>query len=71
MVTQANKANAVGISGLLPFISDCKDDINIINLKDKVSGIDAYIWLYKGAYCCPYQLGNGIPTTLHIDYFIT
>ena len=29
MVIQANKANAMGISGLLPFISDCKDDINI------------------------------------------
>ena len=29
MVIQANKANAMGISALLPFISDCKDDINI------------------------------------------
>ena len=60
----------MGIRGLLPFISDCKDDINITNLKDKVFGIDAYIWLCKGAYCLPYQLANGIPASLHTDYFV-
>ena len=70
MVIHANKTNAMSISCLLPFISDCKDDTNITNLKDKVFGVDAYIRLYKGAYYCPYQLANGIPTSLHIDYYV-
>lgn len=42
----------MGIQGLLPFLDSGKDEINLSTLKGKVVGVDAHVWLYKGAYCC-------------------
>ena len=60
----------MGIQGLLPFLSTYKKEISFAELEGKVCGIDAYGWLYKGVYCCAYELVTGTETTRHIDFVI-
>ncbi len=61
----------MGIRCLLLFIAFAKQEIQLSSLRGKVVGIDAYVWLYKGAYCCSRFLVSGIPTTIHVDFFIS
>ena len=60
----------MGITGLLPFLKDFAEDIDLTSCRGSVIAVDAYIWLYKGGYCCPYQLVCGIPTSVHIDFLV-
>ena len=60
----------MGIQGLLPFLSTYKKEISFAELEGKVCRIDAYGWLYKGVYCCAYELVTGTETTQHIDFVI-
>ena len=60
----------MGITGLLPFLKDFAEDTDLTSCRGSVIAVDAYIWLYKGAYCCPYQLVCGIPTSVHIDFLV-
>ena len=60
----------MGITRLLPFSKDFAEDIDLTSCRGSVIAADAYIWLYKGAYCCPYQLVCGIPTSVHIDFLV-
>lgn len=49
-------ANAMGITGLLPFLKGIQRDVNVSSMKGWKVGIDAYCWLHKGAYSCATQL---------------
>ena len=60
----------MGIQGLLPFLSTYKKEISFAELEEKVCGIDAYGWLYKGVCCFTYELVTGTETTRHIDFVI-
>ena len=44
--------------------------MSLNDLRGKVCGIDEYVWLYKGAYSCAYELVIGETTTKHIDYVV-
>lgn len=46
-------------SGLNP----AKEEIHISKYKGKTLGVDAYVWLHRGAYGCAQQLALGQPTT--------
>lgn len=58
----------MGISGLLPFVSEYARNISLKDVSVKVCGIDVFGWLYKGTYSCAYELETGQPTTQHIEY---
>ena len=60
----------MGITGLPPFLKDFAEDIDLTSCRGSLIVIDAYIWLYKEAYCCPYQLVCGIPISVHIDFLV-
>lgn len=52
----------MGISGLLPVLKDITHKTHIREFAGKTAAIDGYVWLYKGAYCCPQELCEGVPT---------
>ena len=58
----------MGISGLLPFVSEHARKISLKDLSSKVCGINVFGWLYKETYSCAYELETGQPTTQHIEY---
>ena len=58
------------IQGLLPFLSTYKKETSFAELEGKVSGIDAYGWLYKGVYCCAYEQVTGKESTRHTDFVL-
>ncbi|UZJ57264.1 hypothetical protein CBS101457_006584 [Exobasidium rhododendri] len=58
----------MGISGLLPLLKDAQEDIHISKYKGKVLGVDAYVWLHRGAYGCAQQLALGQETTRYVNF---
>ncbi len=60
----------MGIHGLLGFLNEYVDDIDLNILSNKVVGVDAFIWLYCGHFCCPYQLAMNIPCDENISYLV-
>ena len=52
----------MGISGLLPVLKDITNRSHVKHFAGKRAVIDGYSWLYKGAYSCPRELCEGIPT---------
>ncbi|KAG5518137.1 hypothetical protein PMAC_003323 [Pneumocystis sp. 'macacae'] len=58
----------MGISGLLPLLKSIQVKTHIKQYSGKTIGIDAYIWLYKGAFSCAWDLALGISTERYVDY---
>lgn len=52
----------MGISGLLQFIKDASEPINIKKYKGQTMAVDTYCWLHKGAFSCAEKLAKGEPT---------
>ena len=52
----------MGIQGLLPVLKDITNRTHIRQFAGKRAAIDGYGWLYKGAYSCPKELCEDIPT---------
>ena len=52
----------MGISGLLPVLKDITHKTHIREFSGKTAAVDGYVWLYKGAYCCPQEICEGVPT---------
>lgn len=46
----------MGISGLLPLLKSCMDDINISQYAGHRVAVDAYCWLHRGAYTSAQQI---------------
>ena len=53
----------MGISGLLPLLREIHTDTHVDQYKGRTLGIDAYVWLHKGAYGCVMDQALGKPTT--------
>jgi exonuclease 1 len=51
----------MGISGLLPFLKNATESVNIRQFEGSVVAIDTYCWIYKGAFSCAEQLALGQP----------
>jgi hypothetical protein len=43
-----------------------QEEIHISKYKGKTLGVDAYVWLHRGAYGCAQQLALGQPTTRYV-----
>lgn len=52
----------MGISGLLQFIKDAAEPINVKKYKGQTVAVDTYCWLHKGAFSCAEKLAKGEPT---------
>lgn len=52
----------MGISGLLQFIKDASEPINIVKYKGLAVAVDTYCWLHKGAFSCAEKLAKGEAT---------
>lgn len=68
----------MGITGLLPLLSEIHTNIQLKDLSGKRLGIDGYVWLHKvrlvdsekGAFGCAFELVQGISTRKYINYFM-
>lgn len=58
----------MGISGLLPLLKSITVDTHIKHSAGQVIGVDAYVWLHRGAFSCAQDLVLEKPTTKYVDY---
>ncbi|XP_066553052.1 exonuclease 1 isoform X2 [Amia ocellicauda] len=58
----------MGISGLLQFIKDASESVNVKKYKGQTVAVDTYCWLHKGAFSCAEKLAKGEPTDQYVTY---
>ncbi|BGP31765.1 hypothetical protein JCM10296v2_003539 [Rhodotorula toruloides] len=58
----------MGISGLLPLLSEIQKPSHVKEWKGKTVAVDAYVWLHRGAYGCAQDLALGKPTIKYVNY---
>ncbi|XP_026046654.1 exonuclease 1 isoform X3 [Astatotilapia calliptera] len=58
----------MGISGLLQFIKDAAEPVNVKKYKGQTVAVDTYCWLHKGAFSCAEKLAKGEPTDQYVWY---
>ncbi|KAI8901579.1 PIN domain-like protein [Globomyces pollinis-pini] len=58
----------MGISGLLPVLKPIQRQIHLSALSGLVVGVDAYVWLHRGAFGCALDLLNDIPTKKYVNF---
>ncbi|XP_072247658.1 exonuclease 1 [Leuresthes tenuis] len=58
----------MGISGLLQFIKDAAEPINVKKYKGQTVAVDTYCWLHKGAFSCAEKLAKGEQTDQYVWY---
>ncbi|XP_019850771.1 PREDICTED: exonuclease 1-like [Amphimedon queenslandica] len=46
----------MGIKNLLPFLQGAQRDVHLASFRGKTAAVDAYCWLHRGAYSCPFEL---------------
>lgn len=56
----------MGINGLLPRLSSIMSQVHLKELENMTVGIDAYVWLHRGAYTCSNELCQDIPTSKYV-----
>lgn len=49
----------MGIQGLLPFLKDATEAINVRKYKGHAVAVDTYCWIHRGAVACALQLAKG------------
>jgi exonuclease 1 len=60
----------MGISGLLPLLKSIQVSTHIKHYAGKVVGVDAYVWLHKGAFACAWDLALGNPTKKYLLHIL-
>uniref|UniRef100_A0A8C4T275 Exonuclease 1 n=1 Tax=Erpetoichthys calabaricus TaxID=27687 RepID=A0A8C4T275_ERPCA len=58
----------MGIQGLLQFIKDASEPVNVKKYKGQTVAVDTYCWLHKGAFSCAEKLAKGEPTDQYVTY---
>ncbi|KAK0544796.1 hypothetical protein OC846_005920 [Tilletia horrida] len=58
----------MGIQGLLPLLKDIQNPTHLKEYKGKTIGVDAYVWLHRGAFTCAQELVLGQPTDRFVRY---
>lgn len=58
----------MGISGLLQFIKDAAEPVNVKKYRGQAVAVDTYCWLHKGAFSCAEKLAKGEPTDQYVWY---
>ncbi|KAK7901729.1 hypothetical protein WMY93_018498 [Mugilogobius chulae] len=56
----------MGISGLLQFLKDASEPVNVKKYKGQTVAVDTYCWLHKGAFSCAEKLAKGEPTEQYV-----
>lgn len=60
----------MGITGLLPFLKDAIEVVNLKQLEGCVVAVDTYCWIYKGAFGCAEQLALGQTADGHVKFVL-
>ncbi|KAL0964402.1 hypothetical protein UPYG_G00323340 [Umbra pygmaea] len=63
-----NLQRKMGISGLLQFLKDASEPVNISKFKGQTVAVDTYCWLHKGAFSCAEKLAKGEQTDQYVKY---
>ncbi|XP_051042330.1 exonuclease 1 [Phodopus roborovskii] len=58
----------MGIQGLLQFIKEASEPINVKKYKGQTVAVDTYCWLHKGAISCAEKLAKGEPTDKYVGF---
>ncbi|XP_049998840.1 exonuclease 1 [Alexandromys fortis] len=58
----------MGIQGLLQFIKEASEPINVKKYKGQAVAVDTYCWLHKGAIACAEKLAKGEPTDRYVGF---
>lgn len=58
----------MGISGLLQFIRDAAEPVNVKKYRGQTVAVDTYCWLHRGAFACAEKLAKGEPTDQYVWY---
>ncbi|XP_068105390.1 exonuclease 1 isoform X2 [Hyperolius riggenbachi] len=58
----------MGIQGLLQFLKEASQPINVKQYKGQTVAVDTYCWLHKGAFACAEKLAKGEPTDQYVTY---
>ena len=61
----------MGIQGLLPLLKDIQTPVHVSSYAGKTLGIDAYVWLHRGAYGCAREIVLGDPTPRYIAHALS
>lgn len=58
----------MGIQGLLPLLKSITEHTHIKYSAQQTLGVDAYVWLHRGAFACAQDLALGKHTVKYVDY---
>ncbi|KAG9478153.1 exonuclease 1 [Eleutherodactylus coqui] len=58
----------MGIQGLLQFLKEASEPINVKKYKGRTVAVDTYCWLHKGAFGCAEKLAKGEPTDQYVAF---
>ncbi|SJX63415.1 related to EXO1-exonuclease which interacts with Msh2p [Sporisorium reilianum f. sp. reilianum] len=61
----------MGIQGLLPLLKDIQTPVHVSSYAGKTLGVDAYVWLHRGAYGCAREIVLGDPTPRYIAHALS
>ncbi|KAJ9479631.1 Exodeoxyribonuclease 1 [Pseudozyma hubeiensis] len=61
----------MGIQGLLPLLKDVQRPVHVSSYAGKTLGVDAYVWLHRGAYGCAREIVLGDPTPRYIAHALS
>lgn len=57
----------MGIQGLLPLLKPITTTVHVRDLAGLTVGVDAYVWLHRGAYACADELCQGKDTGKYLN----
>ena len=60
IINQDKLCFRMGITGLLPFLSNISRKKHLSDYQGKRIAIDASCWLHRGAFACAFELSTGI-----------
>lgn len=58
----------MGIQGLLPALKSITVSTHVKQYAQQTLGVDAYVWLHRGAFACAWELALGKHSTKYVDY---
>ena len=58
----------MGINGLLKALHPLSSDVHVSEYANQRVGVDAYVWLHKGAFSCSTEICLSLPADRHVKY---
>ncbi|KAI8521474.1 Rad2 nuclease [Branchiostoma belcheri] len=60
----------MGIQGLLPFLKDASTQVNVKMFAGYTVAVDAYCWIYRGAFACAMDLARGEKSDMYVRFVL-